>query len=56
MLWRWTDGDAVVPLSGAGPAVLEIVVTDSLDYPLSQAREAHAARAADLRPEHSVAA
>ena len=55
-LWRWTDGDAVVPLSGAGPAVLEIVVTDSLDYPLIQPRAAHAVRATGLRPVHSMAA
>jgi hypothetical protein len=36
-LWRWTDGDAVVPLSGAaGVAVLEVAVAGSLDYPIGR--------------------
>lgn len=33
-LWRWTDGDAVVPMSGVGPAVLEITLIGSQEYPL----------------------
>ncbi len=35
-LWRWTDGNAVIPLSAVGPAVLEIALGGSLDYPLRQ--------------------
>ena len=32
-LWRWTNGDAVVPLSGlTGPAVLEIRLAGSMRY------------------------
>jgi hypothetical protein len=43
--WRWTDGDAVIELSGEGPAVLEVVLTGRAAYPLGQPREAGAARA-----------
>lgn len=32
-LRRWTDGDAELPLSGEGPAVLEVTVAGRLDYP-----------------------
>jgi hypothetical protein len=52
-LWRWTDGDGVIPLSVDGPAMFEIAVAASLDYPLSQEREARATGRAAL---HSAAA
>jgi hypothetical protein len=32
-LRRWTNGDAVLPLAGEGPAVLEVTVAGCLDYP-----------------------
>jgi hypothetical protein len=33
---RWTDGDAMLPLAGTGPAVLEIEVGGTLDYVVEQ--------------------
>ena len=40
-IWRWTDGDAEIPVCVAGPAVLEVVVAGSPDYP-------HLANGADV--------
>ena len=33
-LWRWTDGTATVPALVKGPALLEVTVAQTLDYPL----------------------
>jgi autotransporter-associated beta strand protein len=35
-LWRWTNGDAVLPLTAMEPAVLEISVAGCLDYPIDE--------------------
>jgi hypothetical protein len=32
--WRWTDGDAVIPLNGCGHTVLEVELEGTLDYPI----------------------
>ena len=55
-LWRWTDGDAVVPLSGTGPAVLEVVLSGSLDYHLGRNVGEEAGAAAGLSGTFRVAA
>jgi hypothetical protein len=60
-LWRWTDGDAAIDLSGAGPAVLElsvleIVLAGSLDYPIGRDLEADVAYLVGPAPTRSVAA
>jgi hypothetical protein len=54
-LWRWTDGDAVLPRLG-GPVMIEVVVGETVPYPLiepqpvaapmSGRRKAHLSRAA----------
>ena len=53
-LWRWTDGDAEVPLSGTEPAVLEVVLSGGLDYPVDRSFEAPVACA--VPPVRSAAA
>jgi len=43
--WRWTDGDAVIPLPDVGPAVLDITLASSLEYPIGgvvETSEVHA--------------
>jgi hypothetical protein len=32
--WRWTDGDATLPLPGKGAAVLEVGLAGTMDYPI----------------------
>ncbi len=54
-LWHWTDGNAVLGLSGEGPAVLEVVTAGGLDYPIGHGFDAEPARAAPARM-HSAAA
>jgi hypothetical protein len=54
--WRWTDGSAVIELSGTGPAVLEVTLAGKLDYPLGQPRQAGATDAAGAVRARSVAA
>lgn len=55
-LWRWTDGNAMLGLSGEGPAVLEVVAAGGLDYPIGQGFDAEPARAAAPARTHSAAA
>ena len=55
-LWRWTDGDAVVPLSHDGAVVLEVSLASSLNYSRSQEPGAQASRATDPGEANSVAA
>jgi autotransporter passenger strand-loop-strand repeat protein len=65
-LWRWTDGNAAIPLSGNGsagealfsdgPMVLEITLAGSLDYKLSQEPALPAAQAAERAQARSAAA
>ena len=55
-LWRWTDGDAVVPLSGTGPGVLEITLACAQNYPLSQDLGAHSRSGTSLARANSSAA
>jgi hypothetical protein len=55
-LWRWTDGDAEVPMSRVGPAVLEILVADGLACPVGQRFEARVACATDRSPTQLAAA
>jgi Hint domain len=38
--WRWTDGDAVLPIHATGPVVLQVECVDALDYPLTMACQA----------------
>jgi len=38
--WRWTDGDAVIPVLGSGPAMLEISLAGGVNYPLEVVRAA----------------
>jgi hypothetical protein len=46
-LWRWTDGDAVLPLSGfTGPAVLEIHLAGAINYVVAAVPMNEAARRA----------
>ena len=59
--WRWTDGSAVIELSGTelsgtGPAVLEVTLAGKPDYPLGQSRQAGATHAAGALQARSVAA
>jgi hypothetical protein len=46
----------VIKLSADSPAVLEIALAGSLDYPLSQDLELHPARATGAAPAKAVAA
>jgi hypothetical protein len=55
-LWRWTNGNAMIPLRRIGPAVLEVVVTGSLQYPLEQEHGAGAPRGNRLAKLHLMAA
>ena len=55
-LWRWTDGDAVVPLSDSAPAMLEVTLTGGLDYPVSQTLDRHLVRGTGLLLARSAAA
>jgi hypothetical protein len=55
-LRRWTDGNAVIPLSGDGPAMLEVQVAGGLDYPLIDAIATQVAHAIGIAPAHTVAA
>jgi hypothetical protein len=36
-MWRWTCGDATLPLNIGGPAILEVRVSGTLDYPVEDA-------------------
>jgi len=46
-LWRWTDGDALLPMAGGeGPAMLEVALAGTLAYPVGQARREQPARRA----------
>lgn len=38
--WRWTSGDAIIPLNGAGPTILEVQLAGTPDYPVEAAPEA----------------
>ncbi len=42
-MWRWTDGNAVIALPAAESAMLEVTLAETLDYPLHQDVEPHAA-------------
>ena len=37
-MWRWTCGDATLPLNTVGPAILEVLVNGTLDYPAEDPR------------------
>jgi len=54
-LWRWTNGDASIPLPDARPAVLEVTLSDGPDYPVDQDTGADTARSRGLAPAHSGA-
>jgi hypothetical protein len=34
--WRWSNGDATIPLNGSGPIVLEVQLAGTLDYPIEE--------------------
>ena len=55
-LRRWTDGNAVIALSGDGPAMLEVQVAGGLDYPRIDAIATQVAHAIGIAPAHTVAA
>ena len=54
-VWRWTDGDAVIPLPDARPAVLKVTLSDGLDYPVGLATTADMARTRGRAPALSGA-
>jgi len=57
VLWRWTDGNAVIPLAaGTGPMVLEITLAGSLDYPCAEQSDVWPERAADRSSAHPAVA
>lgn len=43
-VWRWTNGNALVPLSGDGPVMLEVTIAGTIDYPFSSVPTARASR------------
>ena len=45
-LWRWTNGDAVLPVSGNDAAVLEVTLGETQDYPVNGRATATSAKAA----------
>jgi Hint domain len=56
VLWRWTDGDAVINLCGEGPTVLEVVAAGGLDYPIGRDFAAEPGRPIGSAATHSAAA
>jgi hypothetical protein len=52
---RWTDGNALIPCSGVGPALLEISLASRLDYPPIQ-DEVHDGTATDRKSARPPAA
>jgi hypothetical protein len=34
--WRWTDGAATIPATPGAPALLEVTVSNTLDYPIDE--------------------
>jgi hypothetical protein len=50
---RWTDGDATLPLAGAGPTVLEIEVGGTLDYVIGRPDHAAPQPTMNETPERS---
>jgi autotransporter passenger strand-loop-strand repeat protein len=41
-LWRWTDGNAMIPALIGGPVLLEVTLAHTLDYPPSCSNRHHA--------------
>ena len=38
-IWRWTNGDALLPLTLQAPAILQVTIGDTAQYPPSSAEE-----------------
>ena len=46
VIWRWTDGDAILPPLGEGPMMIEVLIGDAGPHPLEQDTETFLGKAA----------
>jgi hypothetical protein len=44
LIWRWTNGDAVLPTLGEGPGMIEVWLGETIPYPLAPPAEMECGR------------